>query len=71
MDQRQQLSIGQVLAVRGATAPPGPVAADATRERLAHRRQQVCPSLRVNPGILRSASLTKYAVAFLESHPPS
>ena len=66
-DQRQQLRFRQAFTARTAAAFPGAVAADAHREGLAHHRQRIDFALRVDPGVLHSASLAKYAAAFLRN----
>ena len=63
-DQCQQLRVGQAAPIRFAAALPGAVAADADLQHGTHFGQGVVRALRVYPGILHSASLAKYAVAF-------
>jgi hypothetical protein len=64
LDQRQRLRIRQPRAIRLSTAAPGPVAADAHGQHLTHVGQRVVAALRVDLGVLHSASFAKYAVAF-------
>ncbi len=64
--QRQGLRIAQAGAIGLAAAAPGAVAADAHAEHLAQLRQGMVAALRVDPRVLHSASLAKYAVAFFK-----
>src|SRR5690606_37759875 len=64
LHQSHGLRVRQPSAVGLAATAPGAVAADADSQRLAHVGQGVFAALRFDPGVLHSASLAKYAVAF-------
>ena len=62
--QRQHLALRQTFAIRRAAAFPRPIAADADIKHIAHFEQRKQLTLRINPGVLPSASFAKYAAAF-------
>lgn len=64
LNQGQHLRVRQPLALRRATALPGLITADADVQNGAGLRQSTGSVKRVNPGMLHSTSLAKYAVAF-------
>ena len=65
LHQGHGLRVRQTRALGLATALPGAVAADADVQHLAQVGQRVLEALRIDPGVLHSASFAKYAVAFL------
>ncbi len=64
LDQRQHLRVRQPLAIRTASAFPCLIPTDADFQHGTGFRQSIRPSMLVNPGILHSTFLAKYAVAF-------
>ena len=64
LDQGDGLRVRQPGRVRRAAALPGAPAAGADTQHLAHVGQGVLVSMRIDPGVLHSASFAKYAVAF-------
>src|SRR5258708_1249150 len=64
VDQSQQLPITQASALRPAATLPRPESTDTHRQCRTHRRQRIRLALSFDPGVLHSASLPKYAVAF-------
>ena len=62
--QRQHLALRQTFAIRRAAAFPRPIAADVDIKHIAHFEQRKQLTLRINPGVLPSASFAKYAAAF-------
>src|ERR1700694_4252388 len=63
-DHCQQFRSTQAPAIQPATPLPRPESTDAHRQSRAHRRQRIRFALTFDPGVLHSASLAKYAVAF-------
>ena len=61
--QRQHLALRQTFAIRRAAAFPRPIAADADIKHIAHFGQRKQLTLRINPGVLHSASFAKYHAA--------
>ena len=64
LDQDQQLGIGQPLTIGGAATLPGSVAADTDMQDSTQLSEGKLIAMRIDPGVLHSASLAKYAVAF-------
>ena len=65
LQQCHHLRIRQTLTFRSPSALPCTVAADTDNQGLAHFRQLEFRPLRINPGVLHSASFAKYAAVFL------
>src|SRR5262249_2063432 len=65
-DQTQQLLIAQPLSSRLPTGSPCLEAALTHPQRLAQQAHRPQPRLTLNPGVLHSVSLAKYAVAFFK-----
>jgi len=65
LDQRHRLGVVEPRRIGRSAVAPGPLAADADAQYVAHVGQWIVAALRVDPGVPHSASFAKYAAAFL------